>query len=160
MARDKFHFNFRRALEKDGWTITHDPLRIQSGEVKGEVDLGAEKIFAAEKDGKKIAVEIKGFISPSPVHDFEDAYGQFRLYRWILSKEATQRDLFLAIPEFAFNTFFQRPLIQEIIKTESINIVVFDHIKEVSSINSDLFVAISDGINETHFQAVWKTRHC
>lgn len=59
MARDKFHYNARRALEKDGWRITHDPLRIQVGEVKGEVDLGAEKIFAAEKDGKQIAVEIK-----------------------------------------------------------------------------------------------------
>jgi XisH protein len=132
MARDKFHYNFRRALEKDGWIITNDSLRIQAGEVKGEVDLGAEKIFAAEKDGKKIAVEIKGFISPSPVHDFEEAYGQFRLYRWIFSKqEKNDRELFLAIPEFAYNTFFQRPLIKEIIKVENINIVVFDHINEI-----------------------------
>ena len=109
MARDKFHYNARRALENDGWTITHDPLRIQAGEVKGEVDLGAEKIFAAEKDGKKIAVEIKSFTSPSPVHDFEEGYGQFRLYRRILAKQETQRDLYLAIPEFAYNSFFSAP---------------------------------------------------
>jgi hypothetical protein len=57
MARDKFHDNFKRALIKDGWTITHDPLRIQAGEVKGEVDLGAEKIFAAEKTGKILLVK-------------------------------------------------------------------------------------------------------
>jgi XisH protein len=73
MARDKFHYNARRALEKDGWTITNDPQHIQAGEVKGEIDLGAEKVFAAEKDGKQIAVEIKSFTSPSPVHDFEEA---------------------------------------------------------------------------------------
>ena len=59
MARDKFRYNFRRALEKDGWTITNDPLRIQAGEVKGEVDLGAEKIFAAEKDGKKLPLKLR-----------------------------------------------------------------------------------------------------
>jgi XisH protein len=130
MARDKFHFNMRRALESSGWKITNDPLRIQAGDVKGEIDIGAEKMIAAEKDEMKIAVEIKCFTSPSPVHDFEDAYGQYRLYRWILSKEAIKRDLFLAIPEFAYNTFFQRPLIQEIIKAENINIVVFDHIND------------------------------
>jgi hypothetical protein len=32
------------------------------GGVEMYVDLGAEKIIAAEKDGKKIAVEIKSFI--------------------------------------------------------------------------------------------------
>ena len=131
IARDKFHYNARRALENDGWTITHDPLRIQAGEVKGEVDLGAEKIFAAEKEGKQIAVEIKSFTSPSPVHDFEEGYGQFRLYRRILSKQENHRDLYLAVPEFAYNTFFQRPLIQEIIETEFINILVFDHINDI-----------------------------
>ncbi len=131
MARDKFHENFKRALIKDGWTITNDPLRIQAGEVKGEVDLGAEKIFAAEKDGKKIACEIKSFINPSPVNEFEKAYGQFRLYRWIFSKHETRPDLYLAVPEFAYNTFFQRPLIKEIVKFENIDIVVFDHINEI-----------------------------
>lgn len=130
MARDKFHHNVRRALEKDGWIITHDPLRVKSGDVKGEIDLGAEKIIAAEKDGQKIAVEIKGFISPSPVADFEDAYGQFGLYRWILKKENSDRQLFLAIPKFAFDTFFQRPLIQEIVEVEKINMVVFNHLTD------------------------------
>ena len=130
MARDKLHYNARCALEKDGWTITHDPLRIQAGEVKGEIDLGAEKIFAAEKNGKLIAVEIKGFMSPSPVHDFEEGYGQFRLYRRILSKYDTPHELYLAVPEFAYNSFFQRPLIQEIIQSEFINILVFDHVND------------------------------
>jgi hypothetical protein len=33
--------------------------------------LGAEKILAAEKQGRKIAVEVKSFLSVSPVHDLE-----------------------------------------------------------------------------------------
>ncbi|MCP4345831.1 MAG: hypothetical protein GY795_09930, partial [Desulfobacterales bacterium] len=26
-ARDLYHNNFRNALVKDGWTVTHDPFR-------------------------------------------------------------------------------------------------------------------------------------
>lgn len=130
MARDKFHNIVRKALERDNWTITDDPLRVKSGDVKGEIDLGAEKIIAAEKEGRRIAVEIKGFTSPSPVADFEDAYGQFSLYRWILKKENSDRSLYLAVPQFAYDSFFQRPLIQEIIQAEKINILIFNHLTE------------------------------
>lgn len=130
MARDKFHPKVRIALERDGWTITDDPLRVKSGDVKGEIDLGAEKFIAAEKEGRRIAVEIKGFTSASPVAEFEDAYGQFGLYRWILKKENSDRELYLAIPKFAFDTFFQRPLIAEIVEVEKINLLIFNHITD------------------------------
>jgi XisH protein len=130
MARDKFHWCVRRALEKDGWIITDDPLRLKGGKVDVEIDLGAEKLFAAEKQGIEIAVEVKNFLSHSPVSDFEDTYGQFLLYRRILKKNESPRILYAAIPAFAFDKFFQRPLIQEIIKEESINLLVFNHIEE------------------------------
>jgi hypothetical protein len=39
--------------------MTSYPLTIHSDRIKLEIDLGAEKVFAAEKDGKKIAVEVK-----------------------------------------------------------------------------------------------------
>ena len=29
MARDLYHENVRKALETDGWTITHDPYPIK-----------------------------------------------------------------------------------------------------------------------------------
>ena len=54
-----FHETVKLALIKDGWTITSDSLTIRSDRIKLEIDLGAEKVFAAEKDGKKIAVEVK-----------------------------------------------------------------------------------------------------
>lgn len=59
MAKDLFHQVVKTALIKDGWTITNDPLTIRIDRVKLEVDLAAEKVFAAEKDGQKIAVEVK-----------------------------------------------------------------------------------------------------
>ena len=35
MARDKYHAQVRIALEKEGWTITHDPYFIRLGKRKG-----------------------------------------------------------------------------------------------------------------------------
>lgn len=52
--KDIFHDAVRHALEKDGWTITHDPLTLQVGGVDMYIDLGAERLIAAEKDGEKI----------------------------------------------------------------------------------------------------------
>jgi len=59
--RDTFHDAVENALVKDGWKITHHHLFIfiHFGGVDMYVDLGAEKIVAAEKDGQQIAVEVK-----------------------------------------------------------------------------------------------------
>ncbi len=51
--RDIYHYPVRRALEKDGWTITHDPYRLEIGEKRLEADLGAERLISAEKALKK-----------------------------------------------------------------------------------------------------------
>jgi len=40
MAKDIYHNNVRTALEKDGWTITDDPLTLQFGSRGVFVDLG------------------------------------------------------------------------------------------------------------------------
>jgi len=55
-AKDIYHNTVRTALEKDGWTITNDPLTLEICDRSLFVDLGAEKILAAEKQGRKIAV--------------------------------------------------------------------------------------------------------
>ena len=62
-AKDIFHNTVRSALEKDGWTITHDPLFLKvTSQVKIKIDLGAEKLLAAEKGIHKIVVEVKSFL--------------------------------------------------------------------------------------------------
>lgn len=43
-VRDIYHNQVKNALIKDGWTITHDPLRLKWGSKDMYVDLGAEKI--------------------------------------------------------------------------------------------------------------------
>ena len=52
MAKDIYHDTVKTALIKDGWTVTDDPLRLKFGGRSVYVDLGAEKLFAAEKEGR------------------------------------------------------------------------------------------------------------
>jgi hypothetical protein len=73
MAKDIYHDTVKTALEKDGWTITDELLRLTIGSRSVYIDLGAEKLIAAEKEGRQIAIEIKSFLSPSPVNDLENA---------------------------------------------------------------------------------------
>jgi hypothetical protein len=72
---DIYHNVVKAALIKDGWTITHDPFTIRFEDLTVYADLGAEKLIAAERSERKIAVEVKVFISPSPVTDLERAVG-------------------------------------------------------------------------------------
>jgi hypothetical protein len=60
-AKDRYHQTVKNALIKDGWTITNDPLHLRWGNKDMYVDLGAERLFSAEKEGQRIAVEIKTF---------------------------------------------------------------------------------------------------
>ncbi|MFM7437014.1 MAG: element excision factor XisH family protein, partial [Snowella sp.] len=46
-AKDIFHKIVKQALEKHGWTITHDPLYLDFGGVEPYIDLGAEKLITA-----------------------------------------------------------------------------------------------------------------
>ncbi|MEY4934423.1 MAG: hypothetical protein RIS64_782 [Bacteroidota bacterium] len=56
MAKDTFHQNVRQALEKDGWEITKDPYKLRALGINYEIDLGAEKLLAAQKEHQKIAI--------------------------------------------------------------------------------------------------------
>lgn len=40
-AKDVFHEVVKIALQKDGWEITNDPLKISLGGVNLSIDLGA-----------------------------------------------------------------------------------------------------------------------
>ncbi len=126
MAKDIYHATVRIALEKDGWTITDDPLTLKVGGRSAFVDLGAEKLFAAEKADKRIAVEVKSFISPSPVKDLEQALGQYIIYSQVLEQQNSERLLYLAIPQSVFLDFFSEELPQLIIKLNHLKLLVFD----------------------------------
>jgi predicted RecB family endonuclease len=98
-AKDVFHEVVKKALQKDGWQITHDPLSISVGGVNLSIDLAAEKLIAAEREGEKIAVEIKSFLErSSAISEFHTALGQFINYRGALKRRQPERVLYLAVP--------------------------------------------------------------
>lgn len=125
-ARDIYHNAVRNALVTDGWTITHDPLRLKWGAKDMFVDLGAEQVLTAEKAGQKIAVEIKSFIGASEVNDLETAVGQYCLYRSVLSRTDPDRRLYMALPQDVYADLFEEALGRLLVEDYHIPIVVFD----------------------------------
>jgi XisH protein len=125
-AKDLYHDIVRSALEKDGWTITNDPLTLSIGSRSVYVDLGAEKLLAANKGDRKIAVEIKSFIGNSPVRELETALGQYLLYSQILEDQNYDRVLYLAISRTVYLDLFSEAIGQLIINKNHLNLVVFD----------------------------------
>src|SRR5499426_215574 len=106
-AQDIYHDAVVRALTADGWRITHDPLSLSYGGRDLYVDLGAERTtIAAERDGQKIAVEIKSFLGSSPVRDLEEAVGQYQIYRSVLTEIDPDRMLYLAVPQRVYESLF------------------------------------------------------
>ena len=130
-AKDTYHNNVRTALEKDGWTITNDPLTLEIGGRSLFVDLGAEKIFAAEKQGRKIAVEVKSFLAASPVHDLEEALGQYIVYEDILEVSEPERNIYLAVREEVYLDIFSEPIGQLLLRKKRLKLIIFDSSKEI-----------------------------
>ena len=62
--KDVYHETVVEALRADGWTITADPLLLAYGGKDVYVDLGAEIPIGAEKEGRKIGVEVKSLVGP------------------------------------------------------------------------------------------------
>lgn len=130
MAKDRFHNAVRTALEKQGWTITADPLEMSVGDVDFEIDLAAD-MLAAERAGEKIAVEIKSFIGRSNVSDFHTALGQFMNYQFALEEFEPDRKLYLAVPQSIYNSFFQRRFVRSVVERTQIHLLVYDEKQEV-----------------------------
>jgi XisH protein len=130
-AKDLFHDAVRTGLEKEQWTITDDPLSLKFGDTRIYIDLGAEKVLAAEKGTEKIAVEIKTFASDSVVFDFHVALGQFLNYQVVLENKDPDRRLYLAIPEEVYNTFFQSLLAKSVVQKYQVRLMIYDPEQEV-----------------------------
>ncbi|MBC7973044.1 MAG: XisH family protein [Verrucomicrobia bacterium] len=129
-ARDAFHNAVKVALEKERWTITADPLKLQWGDVELYVDLAADRLVAADRADEKIAVEIKSFLGQSEIYEFHGALGQFINYRTILAQQERDRVLYLAVPVDTYDSFFTLPFTQTVVQQNQLKLIVYNPEKQ------------------------------
>jgi hypothetical protein len=125
-ARDIYHDAVKNALIKDGWIITNDPLHLKWGLKDMYVDLGAQQLLAAEQGTRKIAVEIKSFVSASEIADLKNAIGGFVLYRAVMNRLEPDRTLYLGVRDAVFTDLFEEPIGKLLIETENVYLLIFN----------------------------------
>lgn len=126
-ARDRDHQIVRHALEREGWTITDDPLTFRIEKRLVHIDLGAQRnVLGAIRGAEKIAVEIKTFAGPSDMADLYEAIGQYLVYQTFLAELEPDRKIVLAIPKAAWLGFFQEPIGQLILESQIPYAFAFD----------------------------------
>lgn len=131
MAKDLFHNTVKIALQKDGWKITHDPYQLRYGVADVYIDLAAEEAIAAEKEGRKIAVEIKSFASGSTISEFHTALGQFLNYRIALEVSSEpQRILYLAVPTDTYQMFLRFEPAKTVIERYEVRLIIYNPTRE------------------------------
>ncbi|WP_427161855.1 XisH family protein [Aliinostoc sp. HNIBRCY26] len=130
-AKDIYHTAVKNAFIKDGWTITADPYPLEYEDIELYPDLAIEKLISETRTQRKIIIEIKSFISPSLIQDFEKALGQYIVYRNLiqLAKDEYQ-EIYLAIKDGIYETFFQRKSIKAIVKLNQLSLVIINMERE------------------------------
>jgi hypothetical protein len=112
-AKDLYHDNVKRALEKDGWTINAQQIFIKLPERRFWIDMEAE----LQRENRRIFVEVKSFKNvPSPVESLAASIGKYLIYRVALDRLSIATPLWLAIPQSAFRGIFSQPIGQAVIK--------------------------------------------
>jgi hypothetical protein len=129
--RDIYHDAVKHALIKDGWTITHDPLVLPFGRRNVYVDIGAEAPLGAEKEGRRIAVEVKSFVGASEITELERALGQYALYNFLLARREPERILYLAVSADVYASILSEPEGRDLTVAQSLKMLVFDPAQEV-----------------------------
>ncbi len=124
--RDFYHDAVKRAIQRDGWTVTQEPLYLPFGSTQLEVDLAAEKIFA-QRGAVRIAVEVKNFLQENMnASELQKSLGQYQLYDVLIEEENLSYRLYLAITESAYKTVFSTTAVQSLIRRNNMGLIIFN----------------------------------
>jgi thymidylate kinase len=126
-AKDVYHNAVKIALQKDAWIIIRENFRIQVDDegLAMFIDLVAQKLIGAEKNNRKIAVEVKSFQDQSNFYQFHAALGQFLNCRSALRDVMPDWTVYLAVPLDTYHEFFRLKFIQERIQEHDVKLLIF-----------------------------------
>lgn len=131
-ARDSFHEAVKQALIKDNW-MNIAPLVLRYGATKLEIDLGAERVFVAQKDNIQIEIEVKSFSTASVVYEFHQAIGQYIHYRMVLRQAQPERIPYLALPDEIYERFFQTQFFRDSLEENQVRLLLVNpNLEEVT----------------------------
>ena len=122
-AKDHFHDTVKRALVKQGWTITGEQVRLTYGDRYFWIDIQAEN----SSSQRVILVEVKELDDvDSPVEAFANAIGKYPLYRMGLEYTAQRTPLYLAVTEASYAGILGATMGQQAVSQFQILLLVFD----------------------------------
>lgn len=130
---DRIHGAVKQALIADGWIITAEQKRLRvapRAKTFGIVDLLAEQGITAERAGRKIAVEVKSFLSDSPSTDLMEAIGQYVTYRSWFARVEPKREVWLAVPTAALTNVFDDAGAAAVVDDVELKLLVVDLVAE------------------------------
>jgi hypothetical protein len=126
-AKDHFHDTVKRALVKDGWTITGEQVKIIVEDRNLFVDIEVTNATS----GLVVLIEVKELDNvPSPVEALASAVGKYFLYRWALDDSGISIPLYLAVSRATFHGILSEKLGMLSVDQGNILLAVFDPERE------------------------------
>ena len=126
---DQCHEQVMRALQKDGWLVDKQQVRVTVGRRNVFVDLRATRSSNGSRQ-QVLLIEIKCFSDPQTIlHELYTAIGQYILYRAMLAERGSDIPLYLSVPESIFQTSFDAP-VRRAIQDSRIKLVIINLIAE------------------------------
>lgn len=104
-AIDNCQAHIVRALQKDGWQV-FTPKYLKGGGQRVYIDIEAIKSNNGTQGARYIYVEVKCFEGrEGRLADLYVAFGQYLMYRTVISMSDDQRPLYLTVPEPVYLSF-------------------------------------------------------
>lgn len=124
-TKDVFHEVVKKALQKEGWKITHDPLTLDISGQELSIDLGAEKFSDISQESQKIAVSVKSFVRSTSLLKYQLALVKFLNDREILKRVEGDRSLYLAVPMQNYRRFLHEESLRNSLNEAQVKTIVF-----------------------------------
>jgi hypothetical protein len=128
MGRNDFYKeHVRQALEKDGWRITHDPMKTPFDDTDILIDFGAERTLLATKERETIAVEVKNFLHPNEkMNELNRLIGQYANYLKSFKVNDPNRKAYIAVTEEAYLRVFCMPMMAANVIEYNMRFIIFN----------------------------------